>query len=124
MSLSRSVVLAVVAVACAIPAAARSPIANDSADRPQFKQFDANNPSLALSAGNPVQWWTGLAHGVIVPGPLRKDSDSICYSMRSYRVKRDDPRSDATTPAGYSTCQSATQFQVKSIKTSPAAIGR
>ena len=36
-----------------------------------------------------------------------------CYSIRGYRVERDDPESDSTRPAGYSTCQPADQFSVK-----------
>jgi len=36
-----------------------------------------------------------------------------CYSIRSYRVTRDDPMSDSTKPAGYSTCQPSDRFQVK-----------
>ncbi len=37
----------------------------------------------------------------------------ICYSIRGYRVTRDDPESDLTRPAGYSTCQPAARFHVK-----------
>jgi hypothetical protein len=37
----------------------------------------------------------------------------VCYSIRGYRVTRDDPESDATRPAGYSTCQPAARFRVK-----------
>jgi hypothetical protein len=40
-------------------------------------------------------------------------NDATCYSIRSYRVTRDDPQSDMTRPAGYSTCQPSTKFQVK-----------
>jgi hypothetical protein len=36
-----------------------------------------------------------------------------CYSIRSYRFTRDDPRSDSTRFTAYSTCQPATQFHVK-----------
>jgi hypothetical protein len=39
--------------------------------------------------------------------------DVTCLSIRSYRVMRDDPRSDTTRLVGYSTCQPATKFQVK-----------
>jgi hypothetical protein len=39
--------------------------------------------------------------------------DSTCYSIRSYRVTRDDPASDTTRLVGYSTCQPSTKFQVK-----------
>ena len=37
----------------------------------------------------------------------------VCYSIRGYRVTRDDPESDSTRPAGYSTCQPAARFHVK-----------
>jgi hypothetical protein len=40
-------------------------------------------------------------------------NDATCYSIRVYRVKRDDPESDSTKPAGYSTCQPSARFQVK-----------
>jgi hypothetical protein len=41
------------------------------------------------------------------------DNDKRCYSIRSYRVTRDDPESDSTRMAGYSECQPAARFQVK-----------
>jgi hypothetical protein len=40
-------------------------------------------------------------------------NDEACYTIRSYRVTRDDPRSDSTRLAGYSTCQHAARFQVR-----------
>jgi hypothetical protein len=40
-------------------------------------------------------------------------SKSQCYSIRSYRFNRDNPASDSTDFAEYSTCQSADNFQVK-----------
>jgi hypothetical protein len=44
--------------------------------------------------------------------PLEQ-SDVTCYSIRTYRVTRDDPESDSTRPAGYSTCEPAARFRVK-----------
>jgi hypothetical protein len=41
-----------------------------------------------------------------------------CFTMRSYRFKR-DPNSDAVAPAGSSTCQDATQFQMKNAVVVP-----
>ena len=41
-------------------------------------------------------------------------ADTICYSIRSYQVARDSKSSDATHPAGYSTCQPASRYHVKS----------
>jgi hypothetical protein len=46
-------------------------------------------------------------------GPIVVQNDEACYTIRSYRVTRDDPRSDSTRLAGYSTCQRAVRFQVK-----------
>jgi hypothetical protein len=46
--------------------------------------------------------------------PTVAQNDGACYTMRSYRVTRDDPGSDATRLAGYSECQAAARFQVKS----------
>jgi hypothetical protein len=39
--------------------------------------------------------------------------NTVCYSIRSYRVTRDDPESDSTRVVGYSTCQPAVRFHVK-----------
>jgi len=40
-------------------------------------------------------------------------NEATCYSIRGYRVTRDDPESDSTRPSGYSTCQPSDRFQVK-----------
>jgi hypothetical protein len=50
--------------------------------------------------------------------PVLAEDDSTCYFIRSYRVTRDDPKSDTTRPAGYSTCLSASRLQMRS------AVGR
>ena len=42
--------------------------------------------------------------------------DNFCYSMRSYKVARDDPHSDSTHAAGYSTCQPSARFHVHTIE--------
>ena len=51
------------------------------------------------------------------------DDDTLCYTMRSYKVARDNPKSDSTHADGSSTCQPAARFHMHSIelKTSPAA---
>jgi hypothetical protein len=43
---------------------------------------------------------------------LQQD-EKTCYTIRTYRVARESPDSDSTRPAGYSTCQRATRFQLK-----------
>ncbi len=45
--------------------------------------------------------------------PTPAEADTVCLFIRSYRVIRDDPKSDSTRLAGYSECQPAARFQVK-----------
>jgi hypothetical protein len=51
-------------------------------------------------------------------------NDVTCYSMRTYRVTRDDPDSDATRPAGYSTCLPGTRVQLWTSEGLPAGAPR
>ena len=52
--------------------------------------------------------------------PFRPEATSVCFYIRTYRVKRDDPQSDITTPAGYSECQSNTRLELQDAVVSPA----
>jgi hypothetical protein len=56
------------------------------------------------------------------PDRQRLEDDTLCYTMRNYKVARDNPQSDSTHAAGSSTCQPAARFHVHSIelKASPA----
>jgi len=42
--------------------------------------------------------------------------DTFCLKMRSYKVARDHPGSDATHAVGYSTCQPAARFRTYTVK--------
>ena len=42
-----------------------------------------------------------------------RDGDVTCYTVQSYLVKRQSPDSDAVEPVGYSTCQRASRYGVK-----------
>ena len=44
------------------------------------------------------------------------DTDTICYSIRSYVVARDSKDSDSTHAAGYSTCRPASRYHVKNAQ--------
>jgi hypothetical protein len=44
------------------------------------------------------------------------EPDTICYSIRNYRVARDSPDSDSTHPVGTSTCQRASRYQVRTVQ--------
>ena len=43
-------------------------------------------------------------------------TDTLCFSMRSYKVARDNPHSDSTHAVGYSTCQPAARFRTHTIE--------
>ena len=45
--------------------------------------------------------------------------DAVCLKIRSYVMKRDSKNSDATHLAGYSTCQPAKKFQLRSVVETP-----
>jgi hypothetical protein len=45
-----------------------------------------------------------------------QDDDSLCYTVRSYKVARDNPQSDSTHAVGSSTCQPAARFHTHSIE--------
>jgi hypothetical protein len=65
--------------------------------RPQLSQFAP--PRMLLNGPDPQML-----------------GDNVCYSMRSYKVARDDPHSDSTHAAGYSTCQPSARFHVHTIE--------
>jgi hypothetical protein len=46
-----------------------------------------------------------------IPG-APSQADVACFSIRSYRVVRDDPHSDSTHRDGYTTCVPAERFKV------------
>jgi len=45
-----------------------------------------------------------------------RDGDLTCYTIESYRVKRQSPDSDVVEPVGHSTCQRASKFSVKTVE--------
>ncbi len=53
-----------------------------------------------------------------------RQNDATCYTLRTYRVARENPGSDATRPAGYSTCQPSTRFQVRTAVDSQVIVPR
>jgi hypothetical protein len=105
----------------------KNPVAARPADSGQMNFSDrADLPYLNLKPANPPQPLDririeeyrprlnqfGMPHVLILgPDGLSQD-DTLCYAMRAYKVARDNPQSDSTHAAGYSTCQPATRFHV------------
>jgi hypothetical protein len=121
MRIPRFLFLAALTLACAIPAVAQDLLYRPSASSesqmdgliapPEFRPRTSAAPQVE-------QGWIRATSSQRLPHILRylpkaEEDDSTCLYIRTYRVTRDDPESDATSPAGYSTCQSAARFQTK-----------
>ncbi len=120
MYIPRLLVLTVLISVCVAPVAAQS-----SPDKSPVHQFLPTLPQDA-QAGIRADQLQLSCHpdGInqlhdIFPLEVRahvlplEQREAACYSIRTYRVTRDDPESDSTRPAGYSTCQPAARFRVK-----------
>jgi hypothetical protein len=46
-------------------------------------------------------------------GPPDRQSENVCYTMRSYYVRQDRTNPDSVYPDGSSTCREASRFQVR-----------
>jgi hypothetical protein len=137
MHVPRLLVLLLLTFVCAAPVAAQS-----SSDRnpshplstlPQSAQASIRVDELQrpfprdrndLSHTTPGNIGAGEHSSTIIPPlqfhaiefgglELTLGQGDVCYSIRGYRVTRDDPESDSTRPAEYSTCQPAARFRVK-----------
>jgi hypothetical protein len=109
MSTSRLLALALAISGCAAAAAQSSP-STTSASQPLQALSLPRAKVETVRAGELEFAFPPESH------PHARDprpNDRTCYSIRSYRVTRDHPESDSTRPAGYSTCQPASRFQVK-----------
>jgi hypothetical protein len=50
--------------------------------------------------------------------------DQTCYTIRSYQFSREASGSDAMKLDGYTTCQRASQFQMKDADAAPRLVNR
>jgi hypothetical protein len=92
---------------------------NVNTDQPwfglKFRSSQGNNPFDRMRID---QYQPPLKPRIPIAGPVHPIergllTDTVCYSMRTFRVDRDAPDSDSTHAAGYSTCQPARRFQLK-----------
>ena len=60
----------------------------------------------------------------LVLGLDGRDADTTCYKIRSYVVARDSKDSDSTHMTGYSTCQAASKYRVKTTEGEPILLRR
>lgn len=90
-----------------------SDLTANSIDRMRVDQYvlDQGKGDLGSARSNEARTRT-LVMGL--NGPL--DTDATCFTMRSYVVARDSKDSDSTHPAGYSTCQPASKYRLKTTQ--------
>ena len=136
MYLSRPLILSLLIALCAATVAAQSLPEKASASSqllPALPEAEAGMsflqsqlPFLAEEDGLPN--WT--SEGIQDDSDSRKSTAPVrmqhiltleqnqdtCYTLRTYRVARVSPESDTTKPAGYSTCQRSTRFQLKTAE--------
>jgi hypothetical protein len=127
---------------CVATAAAQSSPSRNSNSQPAPLQIAQANPDLfqfqftadveepnSSPVSRPVE---SSADSLAVPalGPhmphivtLEQDQ-ATCYTIRAYRVARENPDSDVVRPAGYSTCQRASRFQFKTAVDSREIVPR
>jgi hypothetical protein len=97
----RLLVLSLLIPLCVVTVAAQSP---------SGKSADSSSPAAESKKDSVVirPLDSGMQHILTL-----EQNEATCYTLRTYRVVRDDPESDTTRPAGYSTCQRAARFQLR-----------
>jgi hypothetical protein len=120
MRVPRLLVLTLVISSCSATAAAQTSPRLTGASLNLF-QFQLDPDFEASILSQPAQTPPSDTDAVVTPvmGPHTPfritiyESDLTCLTLRTYRVAREHPNSDVVRPAGYSTCQPSSRFQVK-----------
>lgn len=101
MSVRRLLVLSLLILLCVATVAAQSP---------SDKTHDSSSAASEIKKDSPETRALESSSQHIL---TLEQNDAICYTLRTYRVARLSPESDATKPAGYSSCLRSTRFQLK-----------
>jgi hypothetical protein len=101
MSVRRLLVLSLLTLLCVATVAAQSPSdkTHDSSSAASENKKDSPETRALESSSQHIL--------------TLEQNDTICYTLRTYRVARLSPESDATKPAGYSSCLRSSRFQLK-----------
>ncbi len=91
--------------------------ANDPIERMRIDQFRINPKGLPFQQDARADLMTLNLDGQ--PG-----DDTTCYAIRSYVVARDSKTSDATHSVGYSTCQPASRYRLRTTELRGGSVNR
>jgi hypothetical protein len=103
MSISRLLVLSLVASTCALP---QSPL------QPGNSQL-LNSGDVKINVSNNVEIGKAPTSVKVLKAMDNAKPDNRCFTMRSYHFTVSPDRTVSLKPDGYSTCQAAAQFQSK-----------
>jgi hypothetical protein len=117
---SRLLILSLLIPSCVAPVAAQSSPNNEPFSYPSSQ--NGLTPPFDSRLRLPSLLQNGHANPKLLQRKLSTLAQNAapCYTIRSYRFTRDNPNSDTTTFANYSTCQPSTQFHVKDAVNTPS----
>ncbi len=99
-----------------------SDLSSDSPNRGRVDGYRFDQGKVDFNRGHPET--KGKTAKVIHSLDWPTDDDTTCYTIRSYVVARDSKDSDSTHPVGYSTCQPAARYRLKTTEEPPVSLER
>jgi hypothetical protein len=81
-----------------------------------------SSPRAAVNSFNPDVGASGIVRPFSLASDDRarsdseRDGDLTCFTMHTFLVKRESPRSDITEPAGQSTCLAGSRYNVRKVE--------
>lgn len=100
-------------VSAVLLAAASAAFAQNQTSGPTLVQILHWQGTLMDPSGQPLALTLDDSVRVPLAALADRGEKSTCFTMRSYRFSRPDPKSDATKWSGYSTCQAAGMLQMR-----------
>lgn len=118
MSIPRPVILVSLLLTCVAPIAAQtsSPKPASSSQAHLDDLVAPMESDVQISSAPEAEWDRDAARQSFSTLRFRSkfgEEDPTCFYIRSYRLTRDDPHSDATRLAGHSTCTPSSRFQTR-----------
>ena len=92
-----------------------SPDAKQTAKPPAGQNASTDHEQSSL-ANDPRFLRDLLTHSRTFTLDGQLTSDTVCYKIRSYVVARDSKHSDSVHPVGYSTCQPASRYRLRTTQ--------
>jgi len=88
----------------------------DQTAKPPAGQNTSTDHEQSSPAKDPAFLLDLLTHSRTLSLDGQSTSDTVCYKMRSYVVARDSKHSDSVHPVGYSTCQPASRYRLRTTQ--------